>query len=134
MGNSQFLRMKAGSEQLNAMMMDIRWCLSTVLGAVNKACEDFDSLADLLEQKWHQKLYRECYIQMGAKTKEGLYIQIWDGKRVLDPNQQWDPRTVMSVHENLDAVIDTGLGFCRQLGRLTRYMQFLDQLLLPTTA
>jgi hypothetical protein len=128
--NKEFKRMKAGSEKINQMMKDIRWCVATMQGIVNSACKDFPIF-----------LEEQTKISMGVHLGDGdeyfVEIRLKNGKipitilaedLIRDPSKQWNADEIKFVYDNLDVVIKAVRLYCATVSRAVQFRNLMTEL------
>lgn len=130
--NTEFLTLKARSEELNQKMADIRWCLSTMQGIVRKACwvDDFELTPTRAVKRITSNGYHTGYYAVVCISNDDApYVMVTpsaSGRKNIEPT--WNCQEVELVHQNLDVVIDACEEFCRRQGREEAFLNMMADL------
>ena len=125
--NEEFKRMKAGSEKINQMMNDIRWCISTILGMANGVRHRNFIPAFFMGEVVRKEIgtnprdFDKYFIEVRMDTaRDDISITFIaeespgrEIKRKL--SDQWDPDEIKLVHDNLDTTINAVREFCQKI-------------------
>jgi hypothetical protein len=129
--NEEFKRLKEGSDRLNQMMQEIRWCIRTLEGVLKLIYAErqlFNGPIGLVVYLANQEIGQHGEWRFDAKVlvrrQTGLEIGIvalrGEGDereyRALKLSEQWSPEEITVVYENLDAVISTAREACTAIG------------------